>query len=178
MKTKKICKNKRYIKAGFTLVELLVAIAIIAIMAAVILISMQGYAKDARASKALGTISSIIPSMYSCWGNGGDVIFIKDVYMTWDGWICGMPGGGGLSYGLYPKSQGELASYKYDSSNSQEGNCSQSWCPGCPCLDKNDFSFYFYSDTDQKKICCNKALKGCKVLDNFLDSCTASSPAY
>ena len=59
--------------SAFTLIELLVAMAIIALLVAVVLVQFQGYAKGARASKALGQLSSVIPGMGSCWGNGGKV---------------------------------------------------------------------------------------------------------
>jgi prepilin-type N-terminal cleavage/methylation domain-containing protein len=76
--------------SSFTLVELMVVIAIIGILAGVVLVSMSSYGKKARASRALSQASSVIPSMISCAGNGGTPAF--------SGNICSLS----ASYGTWP----------------------------------------------------------------------------
>jgi prepilin-type N-terminal cleavage/methylation domain-containing protein len=79
---------------AFTLIEILVAIAIVGILAAVVMVSMQSYAKKARASRALAQASSVIPSLVSCAGNYSkdDVNFSGQIcdssanYGTWPTW--------------------------------------------------------------------------------------------
>jgi prepilin-type N-terminal cleavage/methylation domain-containing protein len=69
MKDKK--NNLEIFPKGFTLVEIMVAIGIVSILAAVVLVSMQGYGAKARAARALAQASSVISPMVSCNGNGG-----------------------------------------------------------------------------------------------------------
>lgn len=75
---------------AFTLIELLVAIAIVGILAAVVMVQMSSYGKKARASRVMAQASSAIPSMVSCWGNGGDVASGTN--------ICSI----GSGYGVWP----------------------------------------------------------------------------
>ncbi len=53
-------------KNGFTLVELMVAIAIIGILAAVVLVSLSGMRAKARAANALRAGDSILPAFVEC----------------------------------------------------------------------------------------------------------------
>jgi len=135
---------------GFTLIELLVAMAIIAILAAVVLISMQGYGKDARASKALAEMSSVIPSLYSCWGNGGTV----NAPGTYGGInICKLDGVDNPAYGSWPVGfSGDLKEWWLGS-----------WDAPNPLANKN-WTAVFVSANDGKNVCCNSAMNGCKIL--------------
>ena len=56
-------KNK---KSGFTLIELMVAIAIIGILAVVVLASMSSYGDRARTTATLQLASSIMPAAMDC----------------------------------------------------------------------------------------------------------------
>ena len=56
-------KNK---KSGFTLIELMVAIAIIGILAAVVMVSLSGQRAKARAVNALRAGGSIMPAFMEC----------------------------------------------------------------------------------------------------------------
>ena len=56
-------KNKN---KAFTLIELMVAMAIIGILAGVVLVSMSGYAKRARETAALQTAASVMPAAIKC----------------------------------------------------------------------------------------------------------------
>jgi type IV pilus assembly protein PilA len=59
-------KNMRKNKKGFTLVELLVAMGIIAIMAAVVVVSLSGQRDKARATAALEIAKSVLPAAMEC----------------------------------------------------------------------------------------------------------------
>ena len=140
---------------GFTLVEIMVAIGIVSILAAVVLVSMKSFGAKGRSAKALAQLSSAIPSMVSCWGNGGTVQNSSD-----DGDICLM----NTSYGKWPDTgSGDIKSYDYGT-----GNVS------------NRTSWFLYLDSsssnDNVRICCNSAMKSCKA-DVSGSTCNASSPS-
>lgn len=147
------CPSEKSFESGFTLVELMVVIAIIALLAGVLLVNMMGYGKDARDSKAMALISGVIPSMVSCWGNGGTPLG------------PGLKGGSAMpicnlnnSFGSWPAMAGDLSNYEYRAGF----NSSSDWAffvsvtPGtCPC------------------ICCNGTIKSCKIAD----ACSGAYPA-
>lgn len=87
-------KKRIFLVRGFTLIEILVAIAIVGILAAVVLVSMQSYGKKARASRAMAQASSVIPAIVSCWGNGGEV--------NSSGYVCKIDGSDSTGYGSWP----------------------------------------------------------------------------
>lgn len=137
-------------KRGFTLIELMVAIAIIAILSAIILVSMQGYAKDARASKALAQLSGAIPSLMSCWGNG-----LTPNVPSSGGNICGSDN----KYGIWPiAGSGELSSYSYASTLTDKGDWVVELSSG--------------STQDNKKICCNSKMNSCGIISG---TCSADA---
>ncbi|MDI6777593.1 MAG: type II secretion system protein [Patescibacteria group bacterium] len=83
------CKLK-ISNSAFTLIEIMVAIAIVSILAAAVLVSMQSYGVKGRSSRALAQASSALPSMVSCWGNSGtvsdspgDICSGKSAYGNW-----------------------------------------------------------------------------------------------
>lgn len=129
----KLRKNSQ----AFTLIEILVAITIVAILASVVLVSMKSYAVKARSAKALGQASSTIPSMVSCWGNGGSV------RSSGSGDICDI----GPGYGAWP----DLSTIGY-SYNSIPSAKSSSW--------------FFTVAGDSLTICCNSTMNSCGVLDS------------
>jgi type IV pilus assembly protein PilA len=145
---KKINKKK-----GFTLIEIMVAIAIMAILTAVILVNMQGYAKDARASKASAQLSGVVPAIYSCYGNGGSINWPTQ-NSTGGGSICSID----PSYGTWPKvgPGTDLSTYFY-------GN----WTNLSLNISSDSWSIEYgssYVTGDGKAICCNSAMKGCRTL--------------
>jgi prepilin-type N-terminal cleavage/methylation domain-containing protein len=154
--SKKINENK-----GFTLIELMVAMVIIAILAAIVLMQMQGYAKDARSSKALGQISSAIPSLVSCWGNGGTVNAPGGTYTSGgsvngmgNNPICNIGGTDISSYGLWPnfnKAGTDMANYYYGYT---DVNPAGGWC----------IRFYSAWNRDDVAICCNSSMNGCQII--------------
>lgn len=151
---------------AFTLVEIMVAIAIIGILAAAILVSMSSFGAKARSSKALVQLSSTVPSLVSCCGNGGtpndpdpDGDFESDGSID----ICSL----GSSYGKWPSStEGDLQNYRYTSAN--VSNCSN-WL-----IRFNSTTAY-----DDVSLCCNYGMKGCKILGDYTqrNNCTGTLPA-
>jgi prepilin-type N-terminal cleavage/methylation domain-containing protein len=62
-------KNKK----AFTLIELLIVIAIIGILAATVMVSLGNARKKARQAAVQATLSSILPSIYMCFDAGVNV---------------------------------------------------------------------------------------------------------
>lgn len=140
---------------AFTLIEIMVAIAIVGILAAVVLVSMKSYGAKGRSTKALAQLSSAIPSMISCWGNAGTVNAPSS-----GGDICSLA----ASYGQWPATSGDLSSYSYGSSVSSKSSWYISLTSG--------------SSDDNKRICCNSTMNSCKSLDTAATACGASNPSY
>jgi len=140
-------------RKAFTLIEILVAIAIVGILAVVVLVSMTASRSKARSAKALASLSSAIPSMVSCWGNGGIVSSPSS-----GGNICSLA----ASYGQWPQTAGDLSSYSYAGSVSS----------------KTSWYVMLTSGTDDRRICCNSAMNNCKLLDTASAACSATNPSY
>lgn len=81
------CKLKISNKA-FTLIELMVAIAIIGILAGVVLVSMSSYAKRARQTAALQTASSVMPAAMKCALEGKPFTHFPKESSSGGGAIC------------------------------------------------------------------------------------------
>ena len=159
------CKLK-ISKKAFTLIEILVAIAIVGILAAVVLVSMSSYGKKARASKALASLSSAIPNIISCLGNSGTV---KDP--SGGNNICSLDSKTSHNYGVWPVVGGDLANYSYDSfavGGSLGG-----------IADIKNWVFAMHSDDshDNVKICCNSAMNSCKILSPASSTCSKTDPS-
>jgi prepilin-type N-terminal cleavage/methylation domain-containing protein len=75
---------------GFTLIEILIVIAMIAILSSAILVSVSGQREQARRSKVLVEVSGLIQPMMMCWSDGGTV--------RNSGNICSL----GAGYGVWP----------------------------------------------------------------------------
>jgi prepilin-type N-terminal cleavage/methylation domain-containing protein len=80
--------KKKY--QGFTLVEVLVVVAMIAILSSAILVAVSGQREQARRSKVLVEVSGVIQPMMMCWSDGGTV--------NSSGNVCSL----GAGYGTWP----------------------------------------------------------------------------
>jgi len=117
---------------GFTLIEIMVAIAIVGILAAVVLVQFSSYGKKARASRALAQASSVMSAMYSCWGNGGDVTSGTN--------ICSL----GSSYGTWPVLP---SGYSYSGNSITKAQSASPWA--------------FSVTGESQTICCNSRMNSC-----------------
>jgi prepilin-type N-terminal cleavage/methylation domain-containing protein len=168
-------------KKGFSLTELLVAIAIVSILAGVVLISMSSYRNKANVSKVNTALNSAVASMASCWTFGGKVTKPED-----GADICML----GQAYGQWPNFSS--INFYYDGSGNNCVFCSSivgytpsdkntvlghSWkdffinsvsASLLPmCLDKAT-GWYFSAKSNTagiQKVCCNKNMNGCTIID-------------
>ena len=60
-------------KKGFTLIELMIVIAIIGILAGVVLVSSQSAVNKSKKASALTTASSALPEIVTCQDDGGAI---------------------------------------------------------------------------------------------------------
>ncbi len=150
---------------GFTLVELLTVTTIIAVLAAVVLVSMSVYRKRAREARVLGSISSAVAAMQTCWIDGGEVNRPTANGNTGGNDICD----GRSSYGQWPR-MGQIAGlgdsgYASSFDPDDSDHISQSsWYVRVTLWD------------DTARICCNSALQNCVILENSETGCTEVSP--
>ncbi len=168
-------------KNGFTLIEIFLAIAIIGILAAVVLINLSGYRASTRASKLNSSLSSVIPSMQSCWAFGGQVYAPSN-----NAQICELAS----SYGNWPNvsvdgySYSDI-SYAFLPNDSRQKNF-RSFLSGLLIptakaaladpgyLSKTNWYFSAANETDNKKVCCNQKMSGCKVIGSS-DTCDSDT---
>jgi prepilin-type N-terminal cleavage/methylation domain-containing protein len=70
---KKFKINYLDVKCGFTLVELLIVIAIIGILAGVVMVSAGASVERSRRASAIATMASVLPELVTCQDDGGNV---------------------------------------------------------------------------------------------------------
>ena len=139
-------KNK-----GFTLVEIMLAVAIVVVISGAMLVSISQQRDKARATRMLSEISAAIQPIYMCVADGEDID------------TPGSGGGGNIcdgesAYGQWPA---VIGNYYYSSSPSSDfGN--DRWCIK---LTDGDYA-----------ICCNSHMTGCVMLDSDSDPCDRSNP--
>jgi len=141
--------RKKHWRQGITLIELLIVIAIIGIVAGIIVVALSGFRSRGRSAKAQAVLSSVIPSVLSCWGNGGQVRSPESGNN-----ICSING-----YGAWPIIGSDLqgGNYQYDSLPSEQHISGDK---------KSDWYFSMSSDdkNDNLTICCNSKMLGCGII--------------
>lgn len=138
------CKLKIAKHDAFTLIEIMVAIAIVGIMAAVVLVSMNSFGAKARASRALAQATSVIPAMVSCAGNSGTPAFSGD--------ICSL----GSGYGSWPTFP---TGYAVDNEDGDHDWTSAS-------------SWHFSVTGESQTICCNSVMNSCGIISGTCQDAT------
>ncbi len=104
-------RDKLQANSGFTLIEMLLVIAMIAILASAILVAISAQREKARISKVVLELSGAIQPIMMCYSDGGNV---NDPSGTTGGnQICSLAS----SYGTWPDLSG-IASYNLKNINS------------------------------------------------------------
>jgi prepilin-type N-terminal cleavage/methylation domain-containing protein len=133
--------KKKLSQAGFTLIELMVVVAIIAIMSAGLLYGLSSYRQSAQESRALAELSSLIQPIMMCRSDGKTVNHPNGT--AGSGNLCGSDS----SYGTWPvvggaSSLSSFANYVADTAF-------------------NDGNWYFSISNGTNKICCNSGSLKC-----------------
>ncbi len=128
---------------GFTLVELLVVIAVIAILAGAIMVSISGQKETAIQAKTLSELSATIQPMLMCWSDEGTV---SSPSGSGGGSICIAGGVEDSDYGTWPDLSTGL-SYEVTSP-----------------FENGDWAFWVTSPESQVIICCSSAKSKCEEL--------------
>jgi len=68
-----VANSQSSTEKGFTMIEMLLVIAIIGILSAAILVGISSQRDKARASRVLVELSGVIQPMMMCWADGGSV---------------------------------------------------------------------------------------------------------
>ena len=132
-------------RQGFTLIELMTVMAIIAILATAIIMSLSSHKKRAEGTKALTELSGVMQNIYLCIADEGIVNAPAS-----NGNICSGLGAADTSYGSWPDlSSGALVNFNY---NRYGDFASTSWG-------------YSATSTDGTVVCCNSTSGRCENLD-------------
>lgn len=137
---------------GFTLIEMLLAIAILAVLSGAILISISAQRDKARATRMLSELSATIQPIYMCVADGG--IIQSPSGGVGGGDICDLS----PNYGNWPIKQDGFSNYVASNSTNFD---SDSW--------------YIRVDGLGIRVCCNSKMTGCKNLDSVAP-CDANNP--
>lgn len=142
-------------EAGFTLLEILIVVGIIAILTGAILTSIAGQREKARVSKVLTEISARLQPMMMCWSDGNGVN------------TPGTSGGGSICYDT--STNNDLSAYgQWPDVSSLTGFSINSTIT-------NSSAWYIRIDGSDSRICCNSATAQCGVIDPAVN-CEADSP--
>lgn len=129
-------------KKGFTLIEILIVLAIISILSGAVLASISGQREKAQVNKALAEMSARLQPMMMCWSDGG-------VVRTFAGDICNL----GASYGQWPAPP---TGFVTDLANIVNNS--------------NWFVFVRNSTTGKIVVCCNGAMSQCGLVEDVCNA--------
>ena len=145
---------------GFTLVELLLTMAIISILAGSILVSLSSQRRKAHEAKVLAEFSGTIQPMLMCRTDGGTINIPSGG--TGGGNICAatanLNAATAAQYGTWPSTTG-TGFGNYVSAD----------------LDFDDGGWHFYADDGTGRVCCNSGSSRCHGLVTA-GACTNTSP--
>ena len=138
---------------GFTLVELMTVMAIIAILATAIIMSLSSHKKRAEGAKALTELSAVMQNIYLCIADEGTPTPPVSGHP-----ICSVLTNA-ASYGSWPDlSSGALINFSYDGLH---GDFAAAWG-------------YSAKSTDGTLICCNSTSGRCENLEPTNRPCSAN----
>lgn len=132
-------KNRKIKTEGFSLVEILIVMAMIAILSSAILVSISAQRDKARKSRVLVELSATIQPMMMCWSDGKGV----NAPPSAGSQICNEDG-----YGIWPDIDDNDWNYGTADDIVDSGN----WF-----ISANDGSSY---------ICCNSTYDRCAEMEN------------
>jgi len=144
----KMIKNKK----GFTLVEMLLAVAVLMLLSGAILVSVSSQREKARATRMLTELSGTIQPVYMCLADGG--LVNSPSGGTGGGNICSLS----ANYGSWPVRLSGFSSYVASNSGNFSAN-----------------TWYVYLNGNGARICCNAHLSGCEKLTSG-STCNSSTP--
>jgi prepilin-type N-terminal cleavage/methylation domain-containing protein len=135
-------------KRGFTLVEMLLAIAILVVLSGAILVSISSQREKARVTRMLSEVSAVVPAIYMCVADGGSVQIPSS---SGGNEVCQIDGVLESGYGEWPAVIDGFSQYNASDSD-----------------DFNDDNWYLelLDDNSISRICCNTNMAGCKILDS------------
>lgn len=126
---------------GFTLVEMLLAIAILVVLSSAILVSISSQKEKAERTRTLSEVSATIQPIYMCLADGGDVSGPSSGSN-----ICTINGTQQPAYGQWPSPLTGFSGYTTSGSFS-----SNTWTFGTEQTSSNIY------------VCCQASLMGCEI---------------
>ena len=138
-------------KRGFTLVEMLLAIAILVVLSGAILISISAQREKARATRMLSEVSAVVPAIYMCLSDGG---VVSSPTASGGNGLCNLS----TNYGKWPSNMDDFGDYVTSDSDSF-----------------SDDNWYFYLEGNGARVCCNANMSGCEKLASG-SACNANNP--
>ncbi|MDA3815036.1 MAG: type II secretion system protein [Patescibacteria group bacterium] len=138
-------------RKGFTLVELMLVVAIIGILAGIVMVSLSGIRDKGEDSKILAELSATIQPMITCWSDGHQVFFPSG---SGSAAICS----GFSEYGTWPR----MDEYYTDNTGAYQYN--NGALDGNAVYYDSNWSFFVQREDGSSKICCNKRNKSCAII--------------
>lgn len=145
--------NLKTTPKGFTLVELLLAMAIVSILAAGVIGMLSSHKNKAKQTKALAELSALVNPILMCRTDGGTINTPSSGAS-----LCSLA----ASYGTWP-STGSGSSLDNFGTYSSSNLVGASWA--------SDWSFYTDDSAASVRVCCNGTSNRCGIIDTT-DTCS------
>ncbi len=153
----------KFKKEGFTLVEMLFAMAILSVLSGAILVSIESQRKNARVTRVLAELSANIQPIYMCLADGGAVV------------VPSSQGGGNICSGLSPNDSNAKYGQWASLTNTGFNNYYQGIAPPTSSNFGSDSWFIRTDLPGVAKVCCNSKMLGCQRIGET-DNCNATTP--